>query len=135
MKKKSMRFLIIVSVSAMLLGMLAALGIAMGVSQKRIETKGVAKKCLACHSYEKIRKDTAKYKTPNGDVATPHQYVPHKEKEKGDIPDCTECHEAHPTPLKDKSKVVKPKDISYCYSECHHRNNLDSCTKCHPGSE
>jgi hypothetical protein len=133
MKKKSKQFLLILSASALLLGMLAAAGIALDLSQKRIETKGVAKKCLACHSYEKIRKSTAKYKTPNDDIATPHQYVPHKEKEKGDIPDCTECHEAHPVPP-DKSKVVKPKDITYCYTECHLHNNLNSCSKCHPGS-
>ena len=132
MKKKTTQFLFIVSILALLLGMLAAAGIALEVPQKTIETKGVAKKCLACHSYDKIRKDTAKYKTPNDETVTPHQYVPHKDKEKGVIPDCTDCHEAHPAPLVDKSKVVKPKDIAFCYTECHHMNNLDSCTKCHP---
>jgi hypothetical protein len=134
MKKKINRLWFIVSAATLLLGMLAAAGIALDLSQKRIETKGVAKKCLACHSYNKIRQSTAKYKTPNDETVTPHQYVPHKEKEKGDIPDCTDCHEAHATPLTDKSKVVKPKDITYCYTECHHMRNLTSCNTCHPNS-
>jgi hypothetical protein len=131
MGKRSAQLCLIVSTSMLLIGMLAAAGIAVEVPQKTIETKGVAKKCLACHSYEKIRTDTAKYKTSGGETATPHQYVPHKAKEKGEIPDCTECHEAHPVPLVDKSKVVKPKDIAFCYTACHHMSNLDSCTKCH----
>jgi hypothetical protein len=99
------------------------------VPNKTIEIKGVAKKCLTCHhpSYEKIREATAKYKTFNGETVTPHQYVPHKDKT--DIPDCTECHEAHPIPP--TGKVVKPKDISFCYTACHHMNDLQSCTKCH----
>jgi len=111
--------------------MLAAAGVAFDSPQKKIEVKGVAKKCLPCHSYEKIREATAKYKASSGETVTPHQYVPHKDKEEGDIPDCTDCHEAHPVPLLDKSKVVKPKDISFCYSACHHINNLDACNKCH----
>jgi hypothetical protein len=131
MGKISTQFFLVVSTSVLLLGMLAAAGIAVEVPQKTIEIKGVAKKCLACHSYDKIRKDTAKYKASSGETVTPHQYVPHKEKEKGGIPDCTECHQAHPVPLTDKSKVVKPKDIDFCYTACHHMNNLESCTKCH----
>jgi hypothetical protein len=131
MNKRSSRFFGMVSIAVLLLGMLAAAGVAFDSPQKKIEIKGVAKKCLACHNYDKIREATAKYKASSGETVTPHQYVPHKDKEEGDIPDCTDCHEAHPVPLMDKSKVVKPKDISFCYSACHHINNLDACNKCH----
>jgi hypothetical protein len=130
MKIGSTRFLLMVSASMLLFGILTAVSIALEVPQRKIETKGVAKKCFACHSYDKIREATAKYKASSGETATPHQYVPHKDKEKGDIPDCTQCHQEHPIPLADKSKVVKPKDVDYCYNECHHMRNLESC-KCH----
>jgi len=129
--KKTTQLLFMLSASALLLGMLAAVSVALEVPQKTIETKGVAKKCFPCHDYEKIRKDTAKYKTSSGETATPHQYIPHKDKENGVVPDCTECHQAHPMPLTDKSKVVKPKGIDFCYTACHHMNNLDNCNKCH----
>ena len=122
-----------VSASILMLGALAAAAIALEIPQRPIETKDVAKKCLACHkSYEKIQEATAKYKTPSGETVTPHQYIPHGDKEKGRIPDCTECHQEHPIPLEDKSKVVMPKGIDFCYNACHHMNNLDSCYKCHP---
>jgi predicted CXXCH cytochrome family protein len=130
MKKRSAQFVLLASALALLLVMLAAASVALDVPQKTIETKGVAKKCFACHSYDKIRGATAKYKTSSGETVTPHQYVPHKDKEKGVIPDCTECHKEHSIPV-DKSKVVKPKDINFCYNACHHMNNLDPCSKCH----
>jgi hypothetical protein len=131
MEKRSTLFLLIISASVLLLGMLAAAGVALDVPQKKIEIKGVAKKCFSCHSYDKIRDATAKYKASGDVTVTPHQYIPHKDKEEGDIPDCTECHQEHPIPLMDKSKVVKPKNIDFCYNACHHMNNLDSCSKCH----
>jgi hypothetical protein len=131
MKKSSAQFFFIASVLVLMLGMLAAAGVALEVPQRKIEIKGVARKCFSCHSYSKIREATAKYKA-SGDVeVTPHQYIPHKDTENGDVPDCTECHQEHPFPLVDKSKVVKPKNIDFCYNACHHMNNLDSCTKCH----
>jgi hypothetical protein len=131
MEKRPTQFMFIISVSVLLLGVLAAAGIALEAPQRPIEIKGVAKKCLACHSYDKIREATAKYKAPSGETVTPHQYIPHKDKETGRIPDCTECHTEHPVPLEDKSKVVMPKGIDFCYNACHHMNNLVSCTACH----
>jgi hypothetical protein len=114
---------------ALLLGILAAAATAVDVPEKRIEIKGVAKKCLNCHhpSYDKIREATAKYKFSSGETVTPHQYIPHKEKT--GIPDCTECHEEHPNPP--TGKVAKPKEVTFCYTACHHLNNLDPCSKCH----
>ena len=124
----------IAAASALLFGLLAAAGIAFEAPRKTIEIKGVAKTCLACHgSYDKIREATAKFKATSGEAVTPHQYLPHKanEGEDQDIPDCTECHEEHSMPVTDKSKVVKPKDNEFCYTACHHMNNLDNCNKCH----
>ena len=95
-----------------------------------IETKGVAKKCLACHgSYDALAEKTSNFETSGGEKVSPHQYVPHTEKT--DIPDCTECHIEHPIPLEDKSKVVRPKNIDWCYAACHHANNLQPCKTCH----
>jgi len=86
--------------------------------------------CLSCHGpYEKIIKATADFKTPAGDTATPHQYVPHDEKK--DIPECTNCHTPQPMPPADKSQVVKPKDVEWCYTSCHHAYNLQPCKNCH----
>ena len=110
----------------------------------KIETKGVAENCLKCHDYEKIRKDTAEFKTPEGDTSTPHKYIPHKKKAdspegettstpdeaKAIIPDCTECHTEHSFPA-EKDKIVKPKSIQFCYTSCHHMNNLMACSTCH----
>jgi NAD-dependent SIR2 family protein deacetylase len=89
----------------------------------------VAQKCLACHgSYDKLAEKTANFKAASGETVTPHRYVPHADKT--DIPECTECHVPHPVPLQDKSKVVKP-DIVYCFTSCHHANNLQPCKNCH----
>jgi hypothetical protein len=119
------------SISVVLFGVFALAVGSAEVPDKKIETKGVAKKCLACHgSYDKIRETTAEYKVSDTVTVNPHQYVPHKEKT--DIPDCTECHLVeHPIPLEDKSKVFKPKDLSWCYSSCHHMSNFNPCSACH----
>ena len=95
---------------------------------KKAET--VAQKCLGCHgSYDKIAAATADFKASSGETVTPHQYVPHADKK--DIPECTECHTPHPVPLEDKSKAVKPNNVDWCYSSCHHAYNLQPCTTCH----
>ena len=99
-------------------------------STQSTENKTVAQKCLACHgSFDKLAEKTANFKAPSGETVTPHRYVPHAEKT--DIPECTECHIPHPVPLEDKSKVVKPDNITYCFSSCHHANNLQPCKNCH----
>jgi hypothetical protein len=95
-----------------------------------IETKSVAQQCLACHGpYDKIAAATKDFKASSGETVTPHQYVPHAGKK--DVPDCTECHTAHPLPLKDKSTVVKPTNADWCYATCHHAYNLQPCKNCH----
>lgn len=95
------------------------------------EPKTVAEKCLACHGpYDKLAEKTAGHTTAGGETVTPHQYVPHQDKK--DIPECTECHLVqHPVPLKDKSEVVKPNDVGWCYASCHHASNLQPCKNCH----
>jgi len=120
----------IAAILLLMLGAFAANTAAAPQAIRSIETKGVAKKCLACHgSYDALAEKTSKFKTASGETVTPHQYVPHSEKT--DIPDCTECHIEHPIPLEDKSKVVIPKNIEWCYSTCHHASNLQPCKTCH----
>jgi len=125
------KFLCLFLSSALLLGALALLAAA--ASQDNAQSKEkqtIAQKCLACHgSFDKLATKTANFKTPSGETATPHRYVPHEEKT--DIPECTECHLPHPVPLEDKSKVVKPNDITYCFNSCHHAHNLQPCKNCH----
>jgi hypothetical protein len=129
MGKRSTLFLVFLML-AILFGIFALAVGSAEVPNKTIEIKGVAKKCLACHGeYDKIREATAQYKVSDTVTMNPHQYIPHKEKT--DIPDCTGCHVEHPIPPEDKSKVVKPKDVSWCYSSCHHMSNFDACTNCH----
>ena len=97
---------------------------------RKEEKQTAAKKCLACHgSYDELAGKTANYKTPSGETTTPHRYIPHDEKT--EIPECTECHIPHPVPLNDKSDVVIPTNLDYCYHGCHHANNLQPCKNCH----
>jgi hypothetical protein len=107
-----------------------ATGVALQDSPNKEEKKITAKTCLACHgSYDKIAEATADFKAASGETATPHQYVPHAEKK--EIPECIECHLPHPVPLEDKSKVVKPTNVDWCYTSCHHAHNLMPCKSCH----
>lgn len=113
------------AVSACLISLIAAAA----QNTQSSERKTVAQQCLACHgSFDELAKKTEDYRAPSGETTTPHRYVPHSEKT--DIPECTECHMPHPVPLEDKSKVVKPQNINYCFS-CHHANNLQPCKSCH----
>jgi hypothetical protein len=131
MQSKSTLFLF-AAVLTLLAGIFALLASAAAQEILPPETKGVAPKCLACHGpYEKLREKTADYVAPSGETVTPHQYVPHEDKDAKDIPDCTECHVAHPIPLEDKSTVAKPDGVNWCYSSCHHANNLQPCSSCH----
>jgi len=96
------------------------------------KTEKIAKeKCLACHgSYDQLREKTKGYKAQSEETVTPHQYVPHADAQ--DIPECTECHTPHTIPLTDKSTVVKPKDLDFCFQPgCHHMRNLKNCNTCH----
>ncbi len=114
--------------------LILALGILALGQQTAEQEKAKIKKeqCLGCHgSFDKLAEKTANYKSPTGETISPHKYVPHKEKT--EIPECTECHIAHEIPLKDKTTVVKPKEIEYCYNTtgCHHMHNLQACKTCH----
>jgi hypothetical protein len=131
MKRKTTLCLILVTLM-LLLGSFALLTAAtlQEKSVPKAETKTVAEKCLACHgSFDKLAEKTAGFKASSGETVTPHRYVPHEDKK--DIPECTECHIPHPVPLDDKSKVVKPDNVAWCYSSCHHASNLQPCKNCH----
>ena len=122
---------LIVLASSLILGtyLLAATS---SVSQaaKQVDGKIDKDKCLACHGpYDKLIQNSVKFKTAEGETIVPHQYVPHEEKT--DIPQCTECHTPHTIPLEEKSTVVIPKDVNWCYATCHHRNNFQPCGNCH----
>ena len=89
-------------------------------------TAGSQAVCLGCHGpYEKIIAATANYYMPSGETMSPHRYVPHKST---NIPDCKNCHQAHPIPPASKASVPTP-STDWCY-KCHHANVLE-CGTCH----
>jgi hypothetical protein len=96
----------------------------------KTDRKLITEQCLGCHGpYEKLANAKPYFRASSGETVTPHQYVAHAEKR--DFPNCVECHETHVTPLDDKSRVVKPKDVDWCYQVCHHGKNFEPCTNCH----
>lgn len=83
--------------------------------------------CLKCHGpFEKIIDKTKDYVTQFDEHINPHRFVPHDSKS---VPDCAECHEAHPIPFKAESAPASP-ELTYCYS-CHHTQTFETCSQCH----
>lgn len=83
--------------------------------------------CLKCHGpFEKLIAKTKGYVTQFDEHVNPHQFVPHDSKS---VPDCAECHAAHPIPFKAESAPATP-ELTYCYS-CHHTQTFETCSKCH----
>ena len=119
---------IILIAAALVLG---AFTLAGAIPQEGSSDRKVVKtQCLACHGpYDKLAAETADYKAPSGETVTPHQYIPHAEKQ--DIPECVECHTPHPIPFEPGYKVVIPNNIDFCYDSCHHIRNLQPCSACH----
>ena len=89
--------------------------------------------CLDCHGpFDKLVTAPPSYVAPSGEKITPHYYVPHTSKEAKAIPECSNCHQSHPTPptAKDIAAMDKP-GVDWCYSTCHHENDFTPCKKCH----
>ncbi len=90
--------------------------------------------CLGCHVWADVMKKSADYTSPDGVKVNPHTFIdtsaskPHSTG-KG-IPDCTNCHTAHPLPPPPASQIPKG-DVEYCFSACHHQRNFTPCTQCH----
>jgi hypothetical protein len=85
--------------------------------------------CLGCHGpFDKVIAKGVKFKISEEEAVNPHKYVPHDGEE---VPECTECHIPHAIPLKDKSTVVKPKNVEFCFASCHHMKNFQPCKTCH----
>ena len=99
------------------------------------ESGNAEKKCIDCHGpFDKLIAASTNYVAPSGEKTSPHRYVPHDSRLAKDVPDCGNCHTAHPlspSPAKgsiDLSKV----NVQWCYEACHHEKNLKSCKECHP---
>lgn len=90
--------------------------------------------CLECHGpFKELSERTAKYVAPSGETVSPHRYVPHDEKEKGEIPDCVNCHQKHPVPPSESDLAALPKPtVEWCYQKCHHTRDFTPCKTCHP---
>lgn len=122
--------LIVLALSLMLGVYVLASTSSVSQEAQQVDGKLDKDKCLACHGpYGELIENSVQFKTPEGEMIVPHQYVPHEEKV--DIPECTECHTPHMIPLEDKSTVAKPTDVKWCYEKCHHLNNFQSCSGCH----
>jgi hypothetical protein len=90
--------------------------------------------CLNCHGpFDKIIESTGDYVAPSGEKLSPHRYVPHDSKKDEDIPECTNCHTAHPLdPLPAQGSIDLSKvNVQWCYTSCHHEKNFTSCKQCH----
>jgi hypothetical protein len=91
--------------------------------------------CLSCHGpFDKLVEVSDKYTAPSGEKISPHRYVPHDSKKEEDIPECANCHVAHPLdPLPVPGSVDLSKvNVQWCYTACHHEKNFTSCKSCHP---
>ena len=83
--------------------------------------------CLKCHGpFEKLIDKTKDYVSQFDEHINPHQFVPHDSKS---VPDCAQCHEAHPIPFKAEGESASP-ELTYCYS-CHHTQTFETCAQCH----
>jgi hypothetical protein len=90
--------------------------------------------CLSCHGpFDKLTSVTDKYTAPSGEKISPHRFVPHDSTKDEDVPECTNCHTAHPLdPLPTHGSVDLSKvDVKWCYETCHHEKNFTSCKQCH----
>ena len=90
--------------------------------------------CLSCHGpFEKMTAVADKYTAPSGEKISPHRFVPHDSKKDEDVPECTNCHTAHPLdPLPAHGTVDLSKvNVKWCYETCHHEKNFTSCKQCH----
>jgi hypothetical protein len=68
---------------------------------------------------------------PSGETTSPHRYVPHDSKAASAIPECTNCHEAHPIPPPSGSIDLSKVTVNWCYGACHRQNNFTPCAQCH----
>lgn len=129
--KKRLLFLVTLSLQAFLIGALALTTGAATQDKADKDAKAGTPDCLACHGpFDKLTAAPADYEAPSGEKTSPHKYIPHADKDKNAIPKCIECHRPHPVPLEDKSVVVKA-TVDYCYTNCHHAQNLQACSTCH----
>ena len=87
--------------------------------------------CLPCHggSFDELAAKKASFKTDSL-MVNPHQFIPHNEKKAENVPDCLECHTAHPNPPREKIDLSKV-NIENCYLSCHHQQNFEKCDNCH----
>ena len=88
--------------------------------------------CLSCHGpFDKLIASDASFTMPDGAKVNPHRYVPHDQKDAASVPECTDCHNAHPIPPTPNDLAGLPKpNVDTCFS-CHHLKNFTPCAKCH----
>ena len=92
---------------------------------------GARDKCLACHGpFDKLTAAPKTYAVPSGPKINPHVYVPHGRQDAKAIPECLNCHKAHPVPLTAKGGLPES-DVAWCFS-CHHTQEFSACKTCHP---
>jgi hypothetical protein len=104
-----------------------------GAQSSTPAVKKKERKCIDCHGpFDKLAGMPANVTAPSGEKINPHRYVPHDSKEEKDVPECLQCHTAHPlSPKPDKGSIDLSKiSLQYCYT-CHHDNTLKSCKECH----
>ena len=87
--------------------------------------------CLTCHGpFDKLIASSTTFVAPSGEKTSPHRFVPHDSKATSAVPECTNCHTAHPIPPTGKVDLSKV-TVDWCYTTCHHQNNFTPCVTCH----
>lgn len=126
---RAMTRLVVLTCAAVL-----ALTLAPGVAGSASRSSARAPSCLDCHGpFDKLTASTAAWKAPSGEKTSPHRFVPHDSKKTDDIPDCKNCHAAHPPASPppagsvDRSKIT----VDWCYTTCHHEKTFEPCKNCH----
>jgi hypothetical protein len=120
----------VVSIGIVLVG-LAVVSPALAASSP---SAALQQSCLDCHGpFDKLIEATAAWKAPSGEKTSPHRYVPHTEKTPSDVPDCKNCHPAHPLspPPAAGSIDMSKVPVDWCYKTCHHEKTFEPCKKCH----
>ena len=116
-----------------------AVGTASGADAPAVESASPAMSadmCLGCHGgdLKTLAEMTPVIKNEWDEIVQPHIYIdpaagkPHASNV---LPQCLECHTAHPFPPEEKAKRQKA-DYTYCYT-CHHMETFEPCGKsgCH----
>ncbi len=124
MRKEIIYVLVIICIAAVTVAYSAP------VSPSSPASTSVKDTCLGCHGpFDKLTAAPKTFTTESRQKINLHVYVPHDRKDAQSIPECVNCHQVHPVPLKSKEGLQKA-NVDWCFS-CHHTQDFNACKTCH----